>query len=247
MQFHSANGRRIAFVQAPGSGPGIVFLGGFRSDMTGTKAQALEAWARAHGRAFLRFDYSGHGQSSGAFTDGNIGAWANDAMAVIRDLTEGPQVLVGSSMGGWIALLVAKRMPAKVAGLVTIAAAPDFTEDSLWAGFDAATRDRLMTHGRVEIPSDYDDGPYVITRELIEDGREHLILRSPLPLAMPVRMLQGTADTAVDVAVALRLFGHVEGADIRLTMFKGADHRFSTPACLTLMEQAVEDVLSCAG
>ncbi len=242
-----ANGRRIAFVQTHGRGPGVVFLGGFRSDMTGTKAQALQAWAKRSGRAFLRFDYSGHGQSSGTFTDGCIGDWANDALAVLRDLTDGPQVLVGSSMGGWISLLVAERLPAKVAGLVTVAAAPDFTEDSMWAGFSDADRDRLMTHGSVEMPSDYDDGPYVITRELIEDGREHLVLRSPLVLPCPVRFLQGTADTAVDMSVALRLFGHVEGPDIRLTLVKGADHRFSTPDCLALIETAVSEVLACAG
>lgn len=247
MQFHAANGRRIAYVQTPGQVPGVVFLGGFRSDMTGTKAQALESWAQRSGRGFVRFDYSGHGQSSEAFTDGCIGDWANDAMAVIRDLTRGPQVLVGSSMGGWIALLVAKRMPARVAGLVTIAAAPDFTEDSMWAGFSNAQRDRLMTRGQIELPSDYDDGPYVITRELIEDGREHLVLRSPLRLPVPVRFLQGTADTSVDMSVALRLFGHAEGPDLRLTTVKGADHRFSTPACLALIEQSVAEVLACVG
>lgn len=247
MLFHAANGRRIAYVQTPGQVPGVVFLGGFRSDMTGTKAQALESWAQRSGRGFVRFDYSGHGQSSEAFTDGCIGDWANDAMAVIRDLTRGPQVLVGSSMGGWIALLVAKRMPARVAGLVTIAAAPDFTEDSMWAGFSNAQRDRLMTRGQIELPSDYDDGPYVITRELIEDGREHLVLRSPLRLPVPVRFLQGTADTSVDMSVALRLFGHAEGPDLRLTAVKGADHRFSTPACLALIEQSVAEVLACVG
>jgi pimeloyl-ACP methyl ester carboxylesterase len=247
MQFHAANGRRIAYVQTRGLNPGVVFLGGFRSDMTGTKAQALESWAQRTERGFLRFDYSGHGQSSEAFTDGCIGDWANDAMAVIRDLTSGPQVLVGSSMGGWIALLVAKRMPARVAGLVTIAAAADFTEDSMWASFSNAQRDRLMTRGQIELPSNYDDGPYVITRELIEDGREHLVLRSPLPLPVPVRFLQGTADTSVDMSVALRLFGHAEGPDLRLTAVKGADHRFSTPACLTLIEQSVAEVLACVG
>lgn len=242
-----ANGRRIAYRQTAGAGPGVVFLGGFRSDMTGTKAQALEDWARAQGRAFVRFDYSGHGQSSGTFTDGCIGQWADDALAVLRDLTTGPQVLVGSSMGGWIALLLAKRAAARVAGLVTVAAAPDFTEDAMWAGFDSAKRDRLMTQGHVEIPSEYDDGPYVITRQLITDGRDHLVLRDPLPLPMPVRLLHGTADTAVDMTVALRLLDHAQGPDIRLTVVKDADHRFSTPPCLALIAQAVTEVLACAG
>jgi len=214
--------------------------------MTGTKAQALDDWAMRQGRAFLRFDYSGHGQSSGDFLDGSIGDWAQDAMAAIGALTEGPQVLVGSSMGGWISLLVARAMPEKLAGLVTIAAAPDFTEDSMWAGFSAQEREALMVQGRVELPSDYDEGPYVITRRLIENGRENLVLRQPLRLGVPVRFLQGTADADVDKAVALRLLDHAEGPDMRLTLVKGADHRFSSPDCLALIERMVEEVLACA-
>ena len=236
-------GRRIAYHRSAGQGPGVVFLGGFRSDMTGTKALALEDWARAQGRPVLRFDYSGHGQSSGAFEDGCIGDWFADAVAAITALTEGPQVLVGSSMGGWIALLCAKAMPDRVAGLVTIAAAPDFTEDGMWDTFDDAQRAALLTEGRVALPSDYSDEPYVITRRLIEDGRQRLVLRSPLALPMPVRMLQGTADADVPVTVALRLLDHAEGADLRLTLVKDADHRFSTPDCLRLIEAAVAEVL----
>lgn len=236
-------GRRIAYDRTEGQGPGVVFLGGFKSDKEGTKALALEAWARARGQAFLRFDYSGHGASSGDFLDGAIGDWYEDARAAILTLTEGPQVLVGSSMGGWIALLMARAHPEKVAGLVTIAAAPDFTEDSMWAGFDAAQRRALAERGRVELPSDYSDEPYVITRRLIEDGRNHLVLREPLTLPFPVRFLQGTADRDVPVAVALRLMDHAEGPDIRLTLVKGADHRFSTPDCLRLIETTVRKVI----
>lgn len=247
MEFLEANGRRIAYERTAGKGPGVVFLGGFRSDMTGTKAQALEDWAKRTGRAFLRFDYSGHGASSEDFLDGCIGDWANDAKAAITHLTEGPQVLVGSSMGGWISLLVARAMPERLAGLVTIAAAPDFTEDSMWAGFSAADRDQLLQKGRVELPSEYSEGPYVITRKLIEDGREHLVLRAPLVLPFPVRFLQGTADVDVDQSVAHRLLAHAEGPDMRLTLVKGADHRFSNPECLALIEQSVEEVLACAG
>jgi len=238
-------GRRIAYARlegaGPGSGPGVVFLGGFRSDMTGTKAQFLEDWARAHGRAFLRFDYSGHGQSSGDFEDGAIGDWAADAMAVVARLTAGPQILVGSSMGGWIALLLAREMPGKVAGLVTIAAAPDFTEDSMWAGFDADQRVVLEEVGKIALPSEYGE-PLVITKRLIEDGRSNLVLRAPLPLPFPVRMLQGTADADVDQSVALRLLAHVTGDNIRLTLVKGADHRFSDPACLDLIAAAIAEV-----
>lgn len=234
-------GRRIAYHRTDGSGPGVVFLGGFRSDMTGTKAQYLEDWARAQGRAFLRFDYSGHGQSSGRFEEGCIGDWAADAMAAVAALTKGPQVLVGSSMGGWIALLLARKMPERLAGLVTIAAAPDFTEDSIWAGFDAEQQVALEGEGQIALPSEYGD-PLIITKRLIKDGREHLVLRDPLALPFPVRMLQGTADADVDMSVALRLLDHARGEDIRLSLVKGADHRFSDPACLEMIAAAVQDI-----
>lgn len=239
----TGQGRRIAYDRTEGAGPGVVFLGGFRSDKEGTKALALEAWARAHGRAFLRFDYSGHGRSSGEFTDGCIGDWFEDARAAILELTEGPQILVGSSMGGWISLLMARAHPDKVAGLVTIAAAPDFTEDGMWQAFTEAQRRELMEKGQIALPSEYSDEPYVITRRLIEDGRKHLVLRAPLHLPMPVRMLQGTADTDVPLSVAVRLIEHADGPDIRLTVVKGADHRFSSPDCLRLIETSVLKVL----
>lgn len=234
---------RIAHDRTEGHGPGVVFLGGFRSDKEGTKALALEAWAKGEGRAFLRFDYTGHGQSSGAFEDGSIGDWAADARAMIEAVTDGPQVLVGSSMGGWVSLLLARALPERVAGLVTIAAAPDFTEDSMWAGFDADQRRALERDGRLELPSDYSGEPYVITRKLIEEGRKTLVLRDPLCLEMPVRFLQGTADVDVDVSVAYRLLAHAEGPDMRLTVVKGADHRFSDDACLALIERTVADVI----
>ncbi|RAP42881.1 alpha/beta hydrolase [Rhodovulum viride] len=235
-------GRRLAYHRSEGQGPGIVFLGGFMSDMEGTKAAHLETWARAQGRAFLRFDYSGHGQSSGRFDEGAIGDWAADARAALEVLTQGPQVLVGSSMGGWIALLLARALPHRVAGLVGIAAAPDFTEDSMWAGFSEAQRHDLMTAGRIQIASAYADSPYVITRRLIEDGRRNLVLRAPLAFNVPVRLLQGTADEDVDLSVALRLLDRIEAPDLRLTLVKGADHRFSTPETLALIETAILEV-----
>ncbi len=243
----TASGRRIAYHKTQGAGPGVVFLGGFRSDMGGTKAVYLQDWAQAQGRAFLRFDYSGHGESSGDFLDGCIGDWAADAVAAISELTDGPQVLVGSSMGGWISLLVARALPGKLAGLVGIAAAPDFTEDSMWAGFTPAQRAELADTGQVALPSDYDDGPYIITRRLIEDGRDQLVLRTPLRLPVPVRLLQGTADADVDQSVALRLLDHIDGDDLHLTLVKGADHRFSSDACLTLITRNIEAVLAGAG
>ncbi len=235
------SGRRIAFDRVAGGGPDVLFLGGFRSDRQGTKALALEAWARAQGRAFLRFDYGGHGESSGNFEDLGIDDWLEDAREVVRNLTEGPQVLVGSSMGGWLALLLAREMPDLVAGLVTVAAAPDFTVD-LEAGLSPAERDALSAEGRVSRPSAYGPDPYVFTRALIGQGRRHLVLASPLALPMPVRLLQGTADTDVPVATALRLFDHAIGPDIRLTLVKGADHRFSTPDCLRQLVATVEEV-----
>lgn len=236
-------GRRIAYRLTPGQGPTVVFLGGFRSDMEGSKAQHLQAWAEREGRAFLRFDYSGHGASSGAFLDGAIGDWFEDARAALS-LAPGPLLLVGSSMGGWISLLLAKALPERIAGLVGIAAAPDFTEDSMWAAFDADQRAALLRDGQVAQPSDYSDEPYIITRRLIEEGRNRLVLREPLPLPFPVRLLQGTADTDVPPAVALRLLDHATGGDIRLTLVKGADHRFSSPDCLALIEATVTDLLA---
>lgn len=238
----AGKGRRLAYHKTRGRGPMVVFLGGFKSDMAGTKAIHLEAWAKARGQAFLRFDYTGHGESSGAFTEGCIGDWARDAEAILDAVTEGPLLLVGSSMGGWISLLMTKRMPERIAGLVTIAAAPDFTEDSMWAGFDKAQRLALEMVGQVELPSDYGE-PYVITRRLIEDGRDHLVLRDPLPLPFPVRFLQGTADMDVTRETALRLLDRAEGPDMHLEFVKGADHRFSDDECLTLLTDRIEEVL----
>ncbi len=229
-------GRRIAYHLTEGTSPAVIFLGGFKSDMGGTKAVHLEAWAKAQGRAFLRFDYSGHGESGGVFTDGAIGDWYEDALAALG-LVAGKVVLVGSSMGGWISLLVAREMPDRIAGLVTIAAAPDFTEDSMWAGFDDAQKAELAA-GQVALPSDYGD-PYIITKRLIEEGRGRLVLRDPLMLPFPVRFLQGTADADVKMSVALRLLDHAQGGDMHLTLVDGADHRFSDAACLDLITATV--------
>lgn len=236
------SGRRIAFERLGGRGPGIVFLGGFKSDMQGTKAVDLRDRAAAAGLGFLRFDYSGHGDSEGLFEEGCIGRWFEDARAIIEAETDGPQILVGSSMGGWISLLISRVIPHRVAGLVTIAAAPDFTERGFWAGFPAAQRAALLDDGRVEIPSEYSGQPYVITRRLIEDGRDNLVLTQPLHLPMPTRFLQGTADDDVPVQWALDLLGHATGEDLRLTLVKGADHRFSTPECLDLIWRHVTDL-----
>ena len=235
-------GRRLAYHRLDGDGPCVVFLGGLKSDMQGTKAVFLEDWARRQGRAFLRFDYSGHGESSGDFSDGCIGDWAQDSLAAVTALTDGPIVPVGSSMGGWQALLLAREMPERIAGLVTIAAAPDFTEDGYWASFTDAQKQQLDAEGQVELPSDYME-PYVITRRMIDDGRNQLVLRSPLNLPFPTRFLQGTADTAVSVATAVRLLEHAQGPDMELKLVKDADHRFSDDKCLKLMVEALTEVL----
>ncbi len=236
-------GRRLAYNASPGKSPGVVFLGGYNSDMEGTKARALHAWATETGRAFLRFDYSGHGQSSGAFEDGCIGDWAADARAAIEALTTGPQVLVGSSMGGWIALLLARGMPERVAGLVGIAAAPDFTVTTWNEELTEAQREEVRQTGRTTMPSAYADNPFLFTARLFEDGAQNLVLTSPLNLPFPTRFLQGTADVDVLPKVAIHLLNHVSGPDIRLTMVKDADHRFSTPACLALVTATVTDIL----
>lgn len=237
------SGRRIAYEKTEGEGPGIVFLGGFMSDMAGSKAVAFEAWARAHNRAFLRFDYSGHGESSETFEAGCIGDWAEDALAVLDELTDGPQVLIGSSMGGWISLLMCKKRPEKLAALVTIAAAPDFTEDGFWADFDAAQRTELMDKGVVLVPSGYEE-PYPITRRLIEDGRDNLVMREPVEINVPVRMVQGTDDGSVTRETALALLDHIQGEDVRLQFVTGADHSFSTPDCIDIVTSAIAEVTS---
>lgn len=236
-------GRKLAYHLTQGRGPCVVFLGGLKSDMMGTKAVFLEEWAQAQGRAFLRFDYSGHGESSGDFTDGCIGDWAEDTAEAVAELTEGPILPVGSSMGGWQALLLARAMPERLVGLVTIAAAPDFTEDGYWANFTDDQRATITSGGRVELPSDYME-PYVVTQKMIEDGRASLVLRAPLALPFPVRCLQGTDDSAVSTETALKLLDHAECADMRLTLVKDADHRFSDPACLRLIETAIEEVIA---
>ncbi|SEA54461.1 Serine aminopeptidase, S33 [Rubrimonas cliftonensis] len=219
-----------------------MFLGGYASDMTGTKATHLQAWAEARGRAFLRFDYTGHGASSGAFRDGCVGDWAADAAAALSALTEGPQILVGSSMGGWIATLLARENGARVAGMVGVAAAPDFTELLMWPSFDAGMRARLAAEGEIAIPNPYGDEPGVVTRRLIEDGRARQVLTGPLSLPFPVRLLHGTADADVPPWLASRLLDHMECPDARLTLVKGADHRFSGQVELGLITLAIEEI-----
>lgn len=226
------HGTRIAYHRLEGHLPGIVFLGGFASDMTGTKALALEAFAREHGRAFVRFDYQGHGQSSGRFEDGTIGRWSRDAIAVLDHLTEGPQVLVGSSMGGWIMLLAALARSGHVAGLLGVAAAPDFTEDLMWATMTAEQRRAVMEAGVFYEPSPYGES-LPITRRLIEEGRSHLLMRGPIPLACPIRLIHGMDDHDVPWRVSLDLQERVQSEDVEIVLVKHGDHRLSDPVDIT--------------
>ncbi|WP_223426020.1 alpha/beta fold hydrolase [Tateyamaria pelophila] len=236
-------GRKLAYHLTEGRGPYVVFLGGLKSDMAGTKAVHLEAWCKERRQGFLRFDYSGHGQSSGTFEEGCIGDWAEDTSAALAALTTDKLIVVGSSMGGWQSLLFARAHPDRVAGLVTVAAAPDFTEDGYWASFTEDQKATLARDGQIAMPSDYME-PYIITQRLIEDGRANLVLRRPLSLPFPVRCLQGTSDTAVSTETALRLLDHADCPDMHLTLVKDADHRFSDGSCLGLIEAAVTDVLT---
>jgi pimeloyl-ACP methyl ester carboxylesterase len=234
------DGATIAYRRLPGGSPGIVFLGGYRSDMTGTKALFLQDYCREHGRAYVRFDYFGHGASSGDFALGTVGRWRDDAIAVIDSLTTGPQLLVGSSMSGWVMLLAALARPERVAALVGIAGAPDFTEELLWPRLTPAQRATLMREGRVVLPSDFDPAGYLYTRALIEDGRRHLLLGGPIALDMPVRLLHGMRDESVPWRLSLLLAERLTGRDVTVTLVKDGDHRLSTPAELALLARTLD-------
>ncbi|MFS8036013.1 alpha/beta hydrolase [Xanthobacter sp. AM11] len=241
------DGRDIAVRTLPGAAPGLFWLGGFKSDMTGTKAEALAGWAAANGRANVRFDYSGHGASGGAFEDGTISHWLEEAVAVFDRATTGPQVVVGSSMGGWIALLLARLLAARghtrVKALVLVAPAPDFTEALMWERFPPPVRGLIETTGRFLKPSLYGEEPYVITRSLIEDGRRHLLLGAPFAVGCPVRILQGARDEDVPWEHAMRLVTCLAQDDVVFTLVKDGDHRLSRPEDI---ERLLAAVAACA-
>lgn len=235
-----------------GQGPGLVWLGGFKSDMQGGKAVALDAWGHEHGRAVVRFDYSGHGESSGDFADGTIGSWLADSVAVFERFCDGPQVLIGSSMGGWMALLLAREIrkqqekqqaKASLAGLVLIAPAPDFTEELMWKNFSPEVKSEIETKGFWLRPSDYGDGsPYPITRNLIEEGRNHLMLGSAIDLGCPVRILQGARDPDVPWQHAFALTHRLPADDVVLTLIQDGDHRLSRPQDIARILAAVAEI-----
>jgi alpha-beta hydrolase superfamily lysophospholipase len=237
--------RHIAYLKGPGAGPGLVWLGGFRSDMRATKAQTLADWALEHGRAFLRFDYTGHGESGGRFEEGTISLWLADTLAMIAAATDGPQILIGSSMGGWLALLAADRLAAAgnpPAGLVLIAPAVDFTERLLWTGLSAQARRAIETTGVYLRPSAYAPEPVPITRALIEDGRRHLMLDGAIRSHCPVHILQGMQDPDVPWRHAMTLVEHFAEDPVTLTLIKDGDHRLSRPQDLAKLIAAVDNI-----
>jgi pimeloyl-ACP methyl ester carboxylesterase len=230
--------------------PGLFWLGGFKSDMQGTKAVALDNWAQAQGRACLRFDYSGHGESGGDFKDGTIGCWLEECLAVYLQFAKGPQVVIGSSMGGWLALLLAQRLRqqegaakngAKIAGMVLIAPAVDFTEELMWKQFPDAIKREIEDKGVWLRPSDYAEGPYPITRALIEDGRRHLMLGGLIETGCPVHILQGVQDPDVPWRHAVELVSRFARDDVVLTLIKDGDHRLSRPEDLERLIAAVKE------
>jgi pimeloyl-ACP methyl ester carboxylesterase len=236
------DGATIAYHRLAGAAPGIVFLEGSRSNMNGAKALFLEEYCRRRGRAYVRFDYFGHGESSGDFVDGTVGRWAEDAITVIDQLTEGPQILVGSSMGGWIMLLAALAKKERIHALVGVAAAPDATEDLLWPRLSPAQRNELLTTGRVTFPSDYDPAGYTYRLSMIEDGRRHLVMRAPIALACPVRLLHGLRDASVPWQTSLRLADRLAGRDVTVTLVKEGDHRLSTQSDLDRLAATLDEL-----
>src|SRR6202521_297071 len=239
--------RRIAVRAREGDLPGLFWLGGFKSDMGGTKALALDAWAAEHKRACIRFDYSGHGESGGDFLDGTIGRWLEESVAVFEQFCAGPQVVIGSSMGGWMALLLARELArrqgnrASLAGLVLIAPAPDFTEQLMWNGFSPQARHDIETRGVWLRPSEYGE-PYPITRALIEEGRRHLLLGSAIEVGCPVRILQGAQDPDVPWRHAFALAHRLPADDVVLTMIQDGDHRLSRPQDIARIIAAAAEI-----
>jgi pimeloyl-ACP methyl ester carboxylesterase len=248
-RFLDLPGRRIAYRKRLATDrtrdcAGILFLPGFRSDMAGTKATFLGDFCAARGLGYVRFDYSGHGASSGRFEDGTIGAWTEDAIAVIDQVADGPLILVGSSMGGWIMLLAALARPDRIAGLIGLAPAADFTEALIWNRLSDEERARLLRAGRLERPSAYSEEPTIITRALIEEGRRHLLLSAPIGIRCPVRLLHGMADPDVPHRLSLDLAERLVSEDVRVMLIKNGDHRLSRAEDLALLGRTIEELLA---
>lgn len=233
----------LAYHHTKGKLPGIMFLGGFRSDMTGTKAMALDAFCKTQRRSFTRFDYSGHGQSSGKFEEGTIGAWKRDALALLDEVAEGPQVLVGSSMGGWLMLLVAMERPERVKALVGVAAAPDFTQTLITQHFTKKQKKEMLTQGKVMLPDCNGGTPYAITKELLLESRAHMVLNGPIPITCPVRLMHGMKDEDVPWEFSLSLNEKLESKDVRVKLITNGTHRLSEPENLATLCKIVESLI----
>ncbi|MEO3997116.1 alpha/beta hydrolase [Mesorhizobium sp. CAU 1732] len=246
--FIDVNGDRIAVRHRDGQSPGVVWLGGYRSDMLGTKAETLDAWAVTNGHAFTRHDYSGHGESGGAFADGTISLWLAQSLAVLRETTTGPQILVGSSMGAWIALRMVQALHeagegARVAGLLLLAPAPDFTVELMEPALTQAQKSDLETRGFIEEHSDYSPEPNIYTKALFDDGRANRVLVGLIDTHCPVHILQGMADPDVPHAHALKLVEHLPADDVTLSLIRDGDHRLSRPQDLAMMISALEGLV----
>jgi pimeloyl-ACP methyl ester carboxylesterase len=245
--FIDVDGSGIAVRQVPGAGPGVVWLGGYKSDMLGTKAETLAAWTAREGRAFLRHDYSGHGESGGDFADGTISRWLAESLAVLRRFSAGKQILVGSSMGAWIALRMVQELRKagedRVAGLVLLAPAPDFTVELVEPVLTEAQRRDLEEKGFFAEPSEYSDQPYVYTRALIEDGRANRVMAGPIDTHCPVHILQGLADPDVPPGHALKLAALLPADDVTLSLIPDGDHRLSRPEDLDMLVRSVGDMV----
>lgn len=242
------DGVRIAYRRRDGSAPGIVFLGGYRSNMGGDKARHLDAYAANAGRGYVRFDYSGHGQSDGEFEQGTIGGWTRDALFALDTLTDGPQILVGSSLGGWLALLVAMARPERVAAILTVSLAADFTVHVRDVLFSDAHRAELAQQGRVLVPDCHGGEPFAITRRLIEEAEEHLLLtRETLPVAVPMRLLHARFDQDVPWSTGNEIADRVESSDVRVTVVKDGDHQLSRNQDLALMSRELDDLYAVLG
>lgn len=237
------NNVQLASMRLAGDGIAVVFCGGFMSNMNGSKAQALEAWCLEKSIAYCRFDYRGHGQSEGAFEEGNISLWLEDTLSIIDSLTNKQLILVGSSMGAWIAQLACLQRPERVAGLLLLASATDFTRNLIEASLNDVQLRTLKEDGRVLLPSDYDDGsPYAITQQLLHDGATHLLLERPIPITCPVRLVHGTADLDVPWKISEHTLERLQSQDARLLLVKNADHRLSTAADLSIIKNILADL-----
>ena len=234
-------GDTIAYNSISGKSPGLIFLSGFKSDMYGLKASAIHKFCEGRGHSFLRFDYSGHGQSSGKFENGTIGSWLDDALFVIDNLTSGPQILIGSSMGGWIMLLVALKRPDRIIGIIGLAAAPDFTEDLIWSSLNPSQKKHIKKVGYLDIKNTYEDqSPYRITYNLINEARNHLILGAPILIEVPVYLIHGEKDEDVPFMTSLKLARCLKSEKVHVHLIKSADHRLSREVDLEVLIRAIK-------